>query len=113
MIGNLRRNHQRRFELPMLSAPVQFEPREVAMDPYAMGLLLGDGCITLATTPSFSTNDPELVEARAELDQAKRAAMYRDMAIMVRDEGVEGLQLGERVGIPWLDRKSTRLNSSH
>src|SRR3546814_7442620 len=31
--------------------------------------------------------DKLLLEARAELDQAKRAAMYRDMAIMVRDEG--------------------------
>src|SRR3546814_13942823 len=31
--------------------------------------------------------DKLLLEARAELDQAKRSAMYRDMAIMVRDEG--------------------------
>src|SRR3546814_17567976 len=31
--------------------------------------------------------DKLLLEERAELDQAKRAAMYRDMAIMVRDEG--------------------------
>ena len=31
--------------------------------------------------------DKLLLEARAELDQAKREAMYRDMAIMVRDEG--------------------------
>ena len=33
------------------------------MDPYALGLLLGDGCITLRTTPSFSTADPELATA--------------------------------------------------
>ncbi|MGF1627874.1 MAG: ABC transporter substrate-binding protein [Kiloniellaceae bacterium] len=31
--------------------------------------------------------DKLLLEARAELDQAKREAMYRDMALMVRDEG--------------------------
>jgi phosphate starvation-inducible PhoH-like protein len=37
--------------------------REVPLDPYALGLLLGDGCLTTRTTPSFSTNDPELVEA--------------------------------------------------
>jgi phosphate starvation-inducible PhoH-like protein len=30
------------------------------MDPYALGLLLGDGCVTTSTTPSFSTGDPEL-----------------------------------------------------
>jgi phosphate starvation-inducible PhoH-like protein len=35
-------------------------PREVPMDPYALGLLLGDGCLTGSTTPCFSTADPEL-----------------------------------------------------
>jgi phosphate starvation-inducible PhoH-like protein len=69
MIGKLRVAHQRRFELPLLRAPVEFEPRPVPMDPYALGLLLGDGCITTATTPSFSTRDPELAEAlEAALD---------------------------------------------
>ena len=46
MIGRLRRAHQHRYELPLLSAPVEFEPREVPLDPYALGLLLGDGCMT-------------------------------------------------------------------
>ena len=55
MIGNLRAAHQHRFELPLLSRPAEFEPRPVPMDPYALGLLLGDGCITTTTTPSFST----------------------------------------------------------
>jgi phosphate starvation-inducible PhoH-like protein len=63
MVGRLRRHHQRRYELPLLSAPAEFEPREVPLDPYALGLLLGDGCLTTKTTPTFSTNDPELVVA--------------------------------------------------
>jgi phosphate starvation-inducible protein PhoH and related proteins len=58
MVGRLRRNHQHRFELPILSAPAQFEPRGVPVDPYALGLLLGDGCLTTQTTPSFTTADP-------------------------------------------------------
>jgi phosphate starvation-inducible PhoH-like protein len=33
------------------------------MDPYALGLLLGDGCITTRTTPSFTSADPELALA--------------------------------------------------
>jgi phosphate starvation-inducible PhoH-like protein len=33
------------------------------MDPYALGLLLGDGCLTTSTTPSFTTADPELAVA--------------------------------------------------
>ena len=37
--------------------------QQVPLDPYALGLLLGDGCITTKTTPSFSTADPELASA--------------------------------------------------
>ncbi|MBT2400962.1 PhoH family protein [Streptomyces sp. ISL-100] len=63
MIGNLRAAHARRYELPMLTAPVAFPEREVPIDPYALGLLLGDGCISRKNTPSFTTADPELISA--------------------------------------------------
>jgi phosphate starvation-inducible protein PhoH and related proteins len=69
MIGNLRRAHQHRYELPLLSAPAEFESQEVPMDAYALGLLLGDGCLTGRATPSFTTSDPELAAAlEASLD---------------------------------------------
>ncbi|MDQ2706505.1 MAG: PhoH family protein [Actinomycetota bacterium] len=60
MIGRLRAAHARRYELPLLTAPVRHPSRNVPMDPYVLGLLLGDGSITGSTTPSFSTADPEL-----------------------------------------------------
>ena len=63
MIGHLRSAHQRRYELPLVSSPVEFESRDVPLDPYALGLLLGDGCLTTKTTPTFTTADPELAEA--------------------------------------------------
>ncbi len=63
MIGNFRRGHQYRYELPMLSAPVEFYSREVPIEPYSLGLLLGDGCITDQTSPSFCTSDAELVSS--------------------------------------------------
>lgn len=63
MIGNLRAAHARRYELPLLSAPVCLPERAVPMNPYALGLLLGDGCVIGSTTPSFSTADPELAFA--------------------------------------------------
>jgi len=63
MIGRLRRAHAHRFELPLVSHPVEFEAQDVPMDPYALGLLLGDGCLTTSTTPSFTTADPELTIA--------------------------------------------------
>ncbi len=69
MIGKLRRAHQHRYELPLLSFPAWHRSQEVPLDPYALGLLLGDGCLTTSTTPSFATADPELAVAlEAALD---------------------------------------------
>lgn len=42
MIARLRTARHRQFELPLVE-PVAFAPREIPMDPYALGLLLGDG----------------------------------------------------------------------
>jgi phosphate starvation-inducible PhoH-like protein len=62
MIGRLRQAHQHRYELPLLSAPAWEARQDTPLDPYALGLLLGDGCLTTRTTPSFTTADPELAE---------------------------------------------------
>jgi phosphate starvation-inducible PhoH-like protein len=62
MMGNLRAAHARRYELPLV-APVELPAREVPIDPYALGLLLGDGGISQAKEPRFSTADPELLVA--------------------------------------------------
>jgi phosphate starvation-inducible PhoH-like protein len=67
MIGQLRTAHRHRFELPLLDAPVEFPEQPVPMNPYALGLLLGDGCLTTSTTPSFTTADPELATALEEV----------------------------------------------
>jgi len=61
MIGRLGQNHFRRFELPVVQ-PVQMPTQPVPLDPYALGLLLGDGSITCSTTPSFCSADAELVD---------------------------------------------------
>jgi phosphate starvation-inducible PhoH-like protein len=63
MLGNFRRNHQYRYELPLLSAPVEWEYRTVPVEPYALGLMLGDGCISGKTSPTFATADAELVSS--------------------------------------------------
>lgn len=79
MIGNLRAAHARRYELPLLSAPVCLPEREVPMNAYALGLLLGDGCITGSTTPSFSTADPALAFAL-------QIALEPDIAVMKKSQ---------------------------
>jgi phosphate starvation-inducible PhoH-like protein len=62
MIGQLRAAHYHRFELPLVRRPVEFLPREVPLDPYALGLLLGDGSFSAKIT-GFTTADPELLIA--------------------------------------------------
>ncbi|MGZ8652197.1 MAG: PhoH family protein, partial [Actinomycetota bacterium] len=84
MIGKLRGAHAHRFELPLLSGPAEFEPQEVPMDPYAFGLLLGDGCITTSTTPSFSTGDPELA--------------------LALEMGLDGIELAHKGGVDYVLR---------
>ncbi|MFN2454391.1 MAG: PhoH family protein [Pyrinomonadaceae bacterium] len=63
MENSLRSFHQYRYELPLLSAPVAWPYKEVALDPYSLGVLLGDGCISGKTSPSFCTSDVELVSS--------------------------------------------------
>jgi phosphate starvation-inducible PhoH-like protein len=62
MLGQLRAAHYHRFELPLISQPAAFPHREVPLDPYALGLLLGDGSFSAKIT-GFTTADPELVIA--------------------------------------------------
>jgi phosphate starvation-inducible protein PhoH and related proteins len=62
IMGQLRAAHYHRFELPLISQPVAFPSREVPLDPYALGLLLGDGSFSAKIT-GFTTADPELVTA--------------------------------------------------
>jgi phosphate starvation-inducible PhoH-like protein len=69
MIGQVRAGHYHRFELPVVRA-AQMVPKPLPMDPYCLGLLLGDGFTTTTTTPSFATADPELAAAlEAGLDR--------------------------------------------
>jgi phosphate starvation-inducible PhoH-like protein len=85
MLGQLRAAHYHRFELPLLSHPVEFPPREVPLDPYALGLLLGDGYLA-AKTPVFTTTDAELVSAL--------------------DHSLEGIDVRHRGGLHYLLRRT-------
>mgnify|MGYP000036939575 FL=1 len=50
---------RRKFWIP-LTAPVDFDPRPLRIDPYVMGVLIGDGGLTAQVV--FTSADPELVE---------------------------------------------------
>ncbi|HEY5877666.1 MAG TPA: PhoH family protein, partial [Nakamurella sp.] len=102
MIGRLRRGYIRRFEIPMM-APAQQVESEVPIDAYAMGLLLGDGCLTTSTTPSFSTKDPELSEAlQSALDPLGIELIHTspyDWTLRNRTGGRGGLRIANPVTI--------------
>ncbi len=72
MAGRLGQHHQHRFELPLISAPVELEPQDVPLDPYAVGLLLGDGPETATTTRPLTTADSEGAVALATRSSTKR-----------------------------------------
>ena len=62
MVSSLRRGDLRRYELPVVD-PIEFEPQDVPLDAYALGLLVGDGSLATATTPPFTMADPESAHA--------------------------------------------------
>jgi phosphate starvation-inducible PhoH-like protein len=89
MIGRLRRCRQHRYELPLLSRPAEFEPREVPVDPYELGLSLGDGCPATRTTPSFTTSDRELALRRVRGDRGG-VIVASPVAAALREPGPAG-----------------------
>ncbi|MBB3082568.1 phosphate starvation-inducible PhoH-like protein [Geodermatophilus sabuli] len=98
MVGKLRRGAIHRYELPLVG-PVHFEPQDVLLDPYALGLLLGDGCLTTSTTPAFATADPELVVAlESALDgiEVRHKSGY-DYVLHHVDGGRGGLRIANPV----------------
>ncbi len=86
MSGRLRCAHYHRFELPLISAPVQFPSKRVPLDPYALGLLLGDECLTGTTTPSFATSDAELAHALGETLEGVVVTRKSDVDYVLRNE---------------------------
>lgn len=100
MVGRERSAHYRTFELPLVS-PVHFEPRDVPLDPYALGLLLGDSCITLTTTPSFCTAAPELATALRHIHggRGRRAGgilVENPVTAAIRLLGIGGFRSGTK-----------------
>lgn len=58
--------HQKNHEIP-LSQPVEFESKNVAIDPYLLGLLLGDGSLHETACLTFTTADVELANVVQDL----------------------------------------------
>jgi len=57
---NSSKNRQKNHEIPVVK-PINFQEKKMLIDPYVMGLLLGDGCLGKLTSIGYSTADTELV----------------------------------------------------
>lgn len=48
------------FRLP-ITKPIEFNNVETFIDPYLLGVLIGDGCLTLKSTPEFSNTELDII----------------------------------------------------
>jgi replicative DNA helicase len=67
MMNDIKKRGRYNYRLPVVS-PVDFEKREVSIDPYLLGLLLGDGSICDSGI-RISTKDDELFDSIKYLDE--------------------------------------------
>lgn len=57
----VRKGVKRNHSIPMVE-PVEFDEQSVEIDPYLLGILLGDGSLSIKTHVSFTTADPFIAE---------------------------------------------------
>jgi phosphate starvation-inducible protein PhoH and related proteins len=72
MIGDLGEANARRYELPLLTAPARLPEREVPMDPYALGLLLGDGLTGVDHVPDRAAEPGQVITVAHPVTAAVR-----------------------------------------
>src|ERR1035437_9579911 len=55
------KNGNNKLYIPIVK-PIEFEKRELKIDPYLLGCLLGDGGITTKNSIGFSSSDKEIID---------------------------------------------------
>lgn len=55
------KNGNRKHYIPIVK-PIEFEEKNLFIDPYVLGCLLGDGCITVLNGIGFSTLDKQIID---------------------------------------------------
>ena len=74
MMNSIKKRGRYNYRLPVVS-PVEFEEKEVTIDPYLMGLLLGDGSITQSGV-NISTKDDEIVDYVKNMEDFGSTSQY-------------------------------------
>jgi hypothetical protein len=76
------------YKIPIVS-PVEFNKKHLIIDPYLLGVILGDGCITSKNQPHFVTKDSEIISEVGKI--------YKDINITEQLREVEKEIDGELV----------------
>lgn len=79
MIGKVKvwNNRRLNFKIPNIE-PVNFNKKELLIDPYLLGVILGDGCITKQNQPNFVTKDVEIIdEVKKVYDNISCSELFR------------------------------------
>lgn len=89
-------NGNRRWRIPMLSAPVQYHPvGELPVDPYLLGAALGDGSSSSAESWTLWT-DREILEAIRARNIAPRPGCFSGQVSIPRELGLAGHRAWEK-----------------
>ena len=73
------RKHPKRYATIPYCDPIEFEAVELPVDPYFLGLLIGDGCLT-SNTPALTNVDPDIITGvhKLVLEQYENMGMNFD-----------------------------------
>lgn len=76
--GTNREPFRYKYRIPVLSGPVQYDHRDVPIDPYTLGALIGNGSLTepALAISSGNTYVPEKIARRHGFETRKRTSCY-------------------------------------
>jgi replicative DNA helicase len=75
MMSDIKKRGRYNYRLPIIE-PVQFEDKEVLIDPYLLGLLLGDGCL-VCNSVQITTKDDDIFDNIKYLGKHTSYAEYQ------------------------------------
>lgn len=88
MMGDLRvtKNNSLNYAIPIIE-PINMEHRDIPMDPYVLGVMLGDGTLSDNNQPRFFTKDNEIIENVIELYGKENVSVKTQKRFVEKDHG--------------------------
>jgi hypothetical protein len=80
MIDNVKvwGNRRLNYKVPNVQ-PIEFDKKDLLIDPYLLGVILGDGCITTDNQPHFVTKDIEIINEVSKVTNISVTEQIREI----------------------------------